>query len=119
MPPYPHDFTASASNAVLGVDAVESETLASAWLAWVAGLTGQDRATIAFAETDLTAPWVLPLRPISVDLNTQSTAHEVIGAVFDARQQAADYAPIAADCLCDRALISVTRIRHDQCFRSW
>ncbi|MCD2182582.1 MupA/Atu3671 family FMN-dependent luciferase-like monooxygenase [Rhizobium sp. GN54] len=103
LPPYPLSHTAGSGTALLETERADADTLAAAWLAWIAGLTGQARATITCLEPDAQAPrpsrvpWLSDRRPVTLDITAGMTPHDATEALRLARQAAFARAPMAAD----------------------
>ncbi len=97
LPPYPLSHTAGSGVAALAVDRLDADTLAAAWLAWIAGLTGQAEATIAYLDPEPSAPWFSERRPVTLGLLAGMTPHDATVAARAARQAAFARAAMAAD----------------------
>lgn len=99
MPPYPMDHGPDnrAAHSALIPAAADTETTLAAYMAWVCGLTGQGAATLAVRGTAAVAPYLSPLRPVTLTLDVATTPR-VLTAAFAANGAAAlARAPMAAD----------------------
>ena len=99
IPPYPLDHGAGQGlrSAPFHAGSAGEDTMLAAYLAWMCGLTGQGSATIALTGGAPAAPYLSALRPITVTVDAQATAREVIAHVTAAREAAFSRAPMAAD----------------------
>ena len=103
IPPYPVDH-GPANAAGLGVHsaafnagAAGQDAVLAAYLSWVCGLTGQGKMTLALRDADPAAPYLSPLRPITLTADAVATPRTLTTALAANREGALARAPMAAD----------------------
>jgi natural product biosynthesis luciferase-like monooxygenase protein len=98
-PPYPVDHGAGqgAQSAPFNTGAAGQDTVLAAYLAWVCGLTGQGHATIALKSAEPAAPYLSPLRPISLGVDAKASPRSLTTAVAETRAAALASTAMAAD----------------------
>ena len=107
IPPYPvshgggHSSGHSSGHGIVAArfdaGAAAEDTVLAAYLAWVCGLTGQDRATLALKGAAAAAPYLSALRPIALRVDQHTTVQGAVAALTTARAAALARAPMAAD----------------------
>ena len=108
IPPYPmdHDAGQDVHSAPFDAGSAGEDSLLAAYLAWVCGLTGQGAATLALRDVAPAAPYLSPLRPVTVTVGAGpvgtgaggATTPRALTTAFAANSAAAlARAPMAAD----------------------
>ena len=98
LPPYPRAHTKADGilDVPLDVTAKDSCSLAAGWLGWVAGLTGQTIASLAFSEP-ADSPYFSNVRPVNISISSETTVTSLIETISTARNTARSRAPMTAD----------------------
>jgi natural product biosynthesis luciferase-like monooxygenase protein len=99
LPAYPHRPEAGSGNHVVPLDlsGAGPDTIVAAWLAWVAGLGGLDRASVALCNETAPFPALSALRLVTLDVVPDATAAGLTADVTRARLGVQARLPMAAD----------------------
>jgi natural product biosynthesis luciferase-like monooxygenase protein len=97
LPPYPRDHKSTSCDVALETDGADNKTLATAWLAWIAGLSGRSAATLTFSDLDPPAPWLSRNRPVTLRVHGATKVSDALAEFADAQEAAFARAPMAAD----------------------
>lgn len=103
IPPYPMDHGRDnsagqgAHHAAFNAGAAGQDALLAAYLAWVCGLTGHGQATLALQGADPAAPYLSPLRPVTLTVDAAATPRTLTAAFAANSAAALARAPMAAD----------------------